>query len=111
MKSVTDQTQLYYLDDIPSINSFMSSDVTLEYNLNDYFLGTRLQYSINNDTDVNYTLQTKGDISIVSNEDYDHADWLATFEDTYYKYYKLLIVDQKLIVQHCVFWSEVRIDC
>ena len=67
MKSVTDQTQLYYLDDMPSIISLMSSDVTLDYELNDYFLGTRLKYEVNNDTDVDVTLLTKGNIRVTSN--------------------------------------------
>lgn len=100
---MTNSRDLYYLDDMPSILSYMSSSVRLEFYLNDYFLGSRLQYTALSDSDAEVSLQVQDTIQIISNETFTHADWLGTFEDTLLNYYKVMVVDQKIVVQNCVY--------
>lgn len=98
---MTDPTALYNIRDVPSIVSYMSTSVKLEYALNDYFLGSKLQYTVETESDVKLTLLTQDTVQVETNETYSNADWLGTFEDGYFTYYKVIVVDQKMIVQHC----------
>ena len=111
VQPVTDVTKLYNIGDMPSIVSYMSTSVRLEYELNDYFLGSRLKYEVSTDSDIEVSLQVQDEIKVVNNETFTQADWLATFEDTMYSYYKVLVVDQKLVVQHCVYEDDSLIQC
>lgn len=109
MTTVTDPTKIYVKGDPSRVTASESPAVIINY-LDDYFVGSKLNFFPQPGHGVVMTLLHNESINIVSDELSLDADWLATFSYSVGSYFKITVGKGIIAVQNCEYKGE-DINC
>ena len=100
LTTVTDITKIYVKGDPSKVSTSESLTVVTSY-LDDYFVGSNLNFFPQPGHGVKMTVLHNESVNILSDDSSLDADWLATFSYDIGKYYKITVGKGTLVVQNC----------